>query len=389
MAANSAGLVIAPRGGGTQLGLGNALLRLDAVVDMRAFNEVVQHNAADLTLVVQAGITLAELHKTLAKQRQFLPLDAPLPHRATIGGTLATGVSGPLRWHYGSARDLVIGMQVMQADGRLTRSGGQVVKNVSGYDMARLHVGGIGSLGIITEVAFKLTPMPRDETTFVVRYDSLAECLNCALVVFNSGVIPLAMTAYDSSVAARIHSDDFGGSTATLAIRLGGRPRTLERMEHETLLMFERSGGVADRLDGDDALTFWERLADFGWDDEGDASPVMSARISALPNKVADIMGSLSQSGASVVSQAGYGMLNAHWWDDGIGDDALAAILRDARETAHNIGGTLIVERAPLAVKANIDAWDDAGGLISIMRGLKQQYDPNGVINPNRFVGGI
>ena len=122
--ADTEGLAVAPRGGGTQLALGNHLERLDVVVDMSALNRVVQHNAADLTLAVEAGITLATLRETLAAEGQFLALDAPLPERATIGGTLAAGVSGPLKWQYGSARDLVIGMKVAQADGRITQSGG-------------------------------------------------------------------------------------------------------------------------------------------------------------------------------------------------------------------------------------------------------------------------
>ena len=152
--ANIEGLAVAPRGGGTQMAMGNRVRRLDVVADMTEMDAVVEHNSADLTLVVQAGITLSALRNALVEDRQILPMDAPLPNKATIGGTLAAGVSGPLKWQYGSARDLVIGMKAVQADGRHVKSGGNVVKNVSGYDMARLHVGGLGTLGVITEVSF-------------------------------------------------------------------------------------------------------------------------------------------------------------------------------------------------------------------------------------------
>ena len=171
------GMAVAPWGGGTRMQLGNAIRRLDVIVDLSRLNRVVQHNPADLTVTVEAGITLTSLQQGLAEHGQLLALDPPLPDRASIGGTLAARVSGPLRWQYGNARDLVLGMKVVQADGMVTKSGGQVVKNVSGYDMARLHVGGLGTLGIISEVSFKLTPLPRNQATVLAAFDSGRRCI--------------------------------------------------------------------------------------------------------------------------------------------------------------------------------------------------------------------
>lgn len=379
-AANDRALAVAPRGGGSMLHLGNPIERLDLVVDLAALNRIVSHNAADLTLVVEAGITLAALRRALAEQAQFLGLDAPLPDRATIGGILASGASGPLKWHYGSPRDLVIGMQVALPDGRLTRSGGQVVKNVSGYDMARLHVGGLGTLGVITEVSFKLTPMPRRETTLVARFGDAQSCVAAALGVFNSGVMPLAMTAYDANVSARI---DSGGGAQTLAVRLGGRPRTLQRMENETHAIISKRSASIDKLD--DAADLWAQLADFGW--QPDRQPLMSARIALLPTQIPLISDALSRDeGVAIVSQPGYGMINAHWFGDAVD---LADALRRARDAVHHAGGSLIVERAPPSVKAGVDIWDYSGDSLAVMRGLKAQYDPNRILNPNRFAGGI
>ena len=380
VAANENALAVAPRGGGSILHLGNPIERLDLIVDLAALNRIVSHNAADLTLVVEAGITLAALRRALAEKAQFLGLDAPLPDRATIGGILASGASGPLKWHYGSPRDLVIGMQVAQPDGRLTRSGGQVVKNVSGYDMARLHVGGLGTLGVITEVSFKLTPMPRRETTLVARFDDAQSCVVAALGVFNSDIMPLAMTAYDANVSASV-----GNATAahTLAIRLGGRPRTLQRLENETHDILAKRSASIDKID--DAAPFWARLADFGY--QPAHQPHMSARIALLPTQIPPIADALSRDeGVAIVSQPGYGMINAHWFSDAID---LADALRRARNAVHYAGGSLIVERAPLSVKAGADIWDYSGDSLAVMRGLKAQYDPNRILNPNRFAGGI
>ena len=381
---NEYGLVATPRGGGTQISLGNRLKSLDVVADLSALNRVVQHNAADLTLVVEAGITLAALRTALAVEGQFLALDAPLPERATIGGTLAAGVSGPLKWQYGSARDLVIGMKVAQADGRITQSGGNVVKNVSGYDMARLHVGGLGTLGIITEVSFKLTPLPRHETTLLARFDSVEECMSVALRIFNSGVTPIAMTAFSGIVANTIASPGGRADMYALAVRLGGRPRTLRRMENEAFFAIRERTGRIDRLE-EDAGALWSRLADFGYS-EGDGA-VMSARIAALPNKIVKIIEGLAEFGdAAVLAQPGYGMMNAHWF----GSDAdLPDTVRGARDAVHRFGGSLIVERAPVDVKESMDVWDYEGGSLEVMKRLKAQYDPNGILNTNRFIGGI
>ena len=383
-AANRERLAIAPRGGGAHIDIGNPLTRLDMVVDISALNQIVQHNAADLTLVVEAGITLEALRRALAKGGQFLALDAPLPQRATIGGILSSGVSGPLKWHYGSARDLVIGMQVAQADGRLTRSGGQVVKNVSGYDMARLHVGGLGTLGVITEVSFKLTPMPRRESTLVAQFKSYADCAAAAMGVFNSGAMPLAMTAYNHAASKLINAAHDAGADSALAVRLGGRPRTLKRLEDETFAILGAHADAVERID-DGTAAYWTALADFGY--AADAKPIMSARVSVLPNRVAQIADAIAQrADAAILAQVGYGMLNAHWFDQELD---LGETLRHARDAAHSAGGSLIVERATLSVKAGVDVWDYNGDSLAIMRGLKAQYDPNGILNPNRFAGGI
>ena len=382
--ADSEELAVAPRGGGTQLGLGNRLKRLDVVADVSRLNRVVQHNAADLTLVVEAGITLTKLREILAAEGQFLALDAPLPDRATIGGTLASGVSGPLKWQYSSARDLVIGMKVAQADGRITQSGGNVVKNVSGYDMARLHVGGLGTLGIITEVSFKLTPMPRHETTLIAKFGMVEQCLDAALGIFNSGVMPLALTVFNRAVAERIGINEGDSGESVLAVRLGGRPRTLRRMENEAFFAIRERTSHVDRLE-DEAGAVWSQLADFGYADGNESS--LAARIALLPGSVARVISLLSQDDdPAIVAQPGYGMMSAHWFGE---SEDPGELIRQARAYAHRVGGSLIIERAPPAIKDGLDVWDYTGGSLEVMKSLKAQYDPNGILNPNRFTGGI
>ena len=393
--ASREGMAVAPWGGGTQVALGNAPERLDAVVDLSRLDRVVEHNPADLTATVEAGITVARLQETLAEHRQFLAIDPPLPDRATVGGALATGVSGPLKWQYGSPRDVVIGMKVVQADGKVTKSGGQVVKNVSGYDMSRLHVGGLGTLGVIAEVSFKLTPLPAGEATLVAAFDAARPCLKAALGIFHSDVVPLAITAFDSESNGRMRATGLDGD-CFLAVRLGGRPRYLDRQVRESQSICEGHGpSKVEVLRDGDAASVWRRLADFGWNEE--TAPTIGVRASVLPSAVPELVDALQQTAASerispaVLSHPAHGTVLAGWAGEGEDPaaDEVAGVLRDALEAVRRAGGAAVIERCPAGVKSSFDVWGDVDGAIAIMRRLKEQYDPTRVLNPGRFGGGI
>lgn len=391
MSAHEEGLAVAPWGGGTRMDLGNTISRLDVVADLTRLNDVVQHNAADLTVTVEAGITLSDLRRTLAAQGQFLPLDVAMPDDATIGGTLASGSSGPLKWHYGSPRDLVIGMKMVQADGRIVKSGGQVVKNVSGYDMARLHIGSIGTLGVIAEVSFKLTPMPRQEATILAAYDSAESCHRTAMAIFNSDVMPLSLTAFDANANKLGIIVDTPGESF-LAIRLGGRPRTLARFEKETLQLCNQGNPLSvDKIDVDGAGDLWRKLTDFGWGK--DARPEAIGRLATVPSKIADAIHDIGEAPGyqvAVVSQSGYGASHICWFRDGDGSaESLVAVLNKAHSVVQQSGGNLIIERCPSQAKADFDVWGNESESIKIMQRLKEQYDPQGVLNPGRFMGRI
>jgi glycolate oxidase FAD binding subunit len=394
-AANRLGWAVAPWGGGTRTSLGNTLERLDVVVDLSRLNRVVEHNPADLTTTVQAGITLARLQEVLGVHGQFLALDPPLPDRATVGGTLAVGASGPLKWQYGSPRDVVIGMKMVQADGVVTKSGGRVVKNVSGYDMARLHIGALGTLGIIAEASFKLTPLPVGEATVVAAYKSTSNCIGAALGIFHSDVMPLALTALDGAAGARLRAMGLTGN-GLLAVRLGGRPLTLERQVRECRSICAEHGAMeVEALQGESATGLWRGLADYGWD-EG-TTPLIGARVSVQPSAVVDIVESVerleSQDGihAEVVSQPAHGTVLISWYASGnsVSADVALNALGEVRNLAHREGGRMIIERCPPDVKSRVDVWDDVGGPVTVMRRLKELYDPKRVLNPGRYVGGI
>ncbi|MCZ6891711.1 MAG: FAD-binding oxidoreductase [Chloroflexi bacterium] len=165
--ASREGLSVVPRGSGSLGTLGNPPQNVDIVLATTGLEPLIDHRPDDLTVTVSAGVTLGALRERLAASGQWLPLDPPLAPRRTIGGILATDLSGPLSLSQGIARDLVIGMRVAGPDGEVTKSGGRVVKNVTGFDLAKLHIGALGTLGVILEASFKVWPLPSADTTQV------------------------------------------------------------------------------------------------------------------------------------------------------------------------------------------------------------------------------
>ena len=426
--ANADGTALFPRGGGTRIDLGGVPSRSGIVIDMTGIDQVVAHNYADLTATFQAGITMRQVSETLSQHGQLLAVDPPLPGRATIGGTLAAGVSGPLKWHFGHPRDTVIGMKVVQPDGQVTKSGGQVVKNVSGYDMSRLHVGGLGSLGIILEASFKLTPAPMYEKTIIAAYSRIEGAHTAALGIFNSHVMPLAMTAFDASAASRIGMET-EPSRWRLAVRLGGRSRTLDRqVDDVTSICGQSDSCELESMEGRSAERFWQSLRDFGWDAQ--TAPLLGIRASALPSDLCKIVSAVDQTQCltldpSIVAQPAFGAVDIFWYPSspspltgqpetpsplmgegwGEGDpkssihpvpgyektlsDEVRLLISQFQRAVAGIGGSAVVQLCPPEIKRDIDVWGGEPPGIETMRRLKKQYDPNNTMNPGRFVGGM
>ncbi|MBM3945053.1 MAG: FAD-binding oxidoreductase [SAR202 cluster bacterium] len=369
-------------GGGTRMALGNPPAAYDVALDLAGLDRVVAHNPGDLTITVEAGITIAALQAVLAQHGQFLAIDPPLPERATVGGTLAVGTSGPLKWQYGNPRDLVIGMSIAQPDGTLTKSGGQVVKNVSGYDMARLHIGGMGTLGVIAQASFKLAPLPVREATLLARYENASQALDAALDIFRGHVIPSALAVFDPASAKRLALPN---ASWHIAARLGGRALSLERQVKECNAACKaHTPSSVEALDDAAAKSLWRKLADFGWDDA--TRPVASARVSLLPGKVKEFVAALGDPDCGTVSHPAHGTILLNWYAESAG---LADSLTGARALAQRLGGIAVFEQCPPSLKKTLDVWGGVGETLAIMRRMKEQYDPSGTLNPGRFAGGI
>src|SRR5262249_23152301 len=194
-------LAVIPVGGRTKLGVGAPPRRYDVAMDVTRLGRVLAYDPGDLTLGVEAGIRFRELDKVLAVEKQFVPLMPPFAERATIGGVLATNSSTPLRHAYGSARDYVLGMEFVTGEGRCAKSGGRVVKNVSGYDLHKLIIGALGTLGVITRVTFKTFPLPRAQTTFVASFAQAKEALGLCHTIAKSPLQPRLVEVVDPNAA--------------------------------------------------------------------------------------------------------------------------------------------------------------------------------------------
>ena len=379
-------------GGGTRMHVGNSIARYDVAVDMTGLNQIVDYRPSDLVVVAEAGMTMGALQAELGKNNQRLPFDVQSPESATIGGSLAANSVGPLRNAFGSIRDMVIGMSIVQADGTMTKSGGSVVKNVAGYDMARLHIGALGTLGAISTVAFKIGPVPQTRRTVAAWFDSVESAAVAGMRITNGSFMPEAVTmiagprasAHASELASQ-NSGTAAGNAVVLLTALAAGPATVERQVSDitaTLGAAMADGFVV--LDGDDQLGSW-RLAG-----TPEPTPSLSIRSTQKPTAALELVdalsGAIGPEDIHVVGQVGFGTVEAYWNSE---VSAVPGLIESSKNAVQSAGGILKIERCPSELKSDLDVFGDLGASLEIMRGMKQQYDPKGTLSPGRFAGRI
>ena len=389
---------VTPRGGGTQMALGNTPSRVGIVLGISRLNRVLLHEPADLVTSTEAGITLKALQDELTKEGQFLPLESPLPDSTTIGGMLAANSSGPSRLAYGTARDWLIGIKVVQPDGVITKSGGRVVKNVAGYDLHRLYTGSLGTLGLIVEASFKIAPLPSEKRTLIATYSSLSDATDSAYGLLRRSFIPQAFLVINREVMDRLpglgnHPD---GSASVLAL-FTGRKSAVKRKTDDSVRKMERGGASAvesiSSEEGGDTL--WQAVTDLGYEEK--SAPPLVAKVSILPSQVKEYMAMASRWASlalcqGIVADVGTGLVRHLWWaEEGSLDasEGLESLVNVMRQEARPYTRHVVLERCPNELKSKIDVWGDSPEGVDIMRRLKQQLDPAGILNPGRFAGRI
>ena len=256
---SEANATVTPWGGGTAMAIGNPPRQVDIVIGLERLNRLVEHDQANLTATVQSGHRLAALQEVLARHNQFLPFDPPAPARATVGGVVATNLNGPRRSYYGSVRDLVIGMKVVLASGEQIKAGGKVVKNVAGYDMCKLFVGSLGTLGIITEVTLRMAPIPETEATLIAS-GTLLEVQQFAHELSRSKLLPSAVLLLNVPTSK---ATDLVQSDWRVAVRCEGFAETVARHLRDAASMAQKIGLVTATLRENDHRRFWDEMRDF------------------------------------------------------------------------------------------------------------------------------
>jgi len=357
--------------------LGNPPARYDIALVLSGLGAVVEHEPADLTATVQAGCTLEALQSHLAKAGQFLALDPPRGERASIGGILAANASGPSRHGYGAARDLVIGMKVVSADGRITKAGGKVVKNVAGYDLDKLYIGSLGTLGVIGEATFKLWPLAKAQATAYVPFRSGEEACRYGAELHRRGLALRAIDLLNAVAAHRAGLDP--GAPYLMALWLAGTPAAVERSQKEAREMARTMG--SDVLDAEHSDGLWERIRRLAAAD----GLGLLCKVSLLPSKLPDLMAAMDSRGEKprLLARPTIGLAYLGWAE--VAD--AAGVLAHWRDSIANLSGSLVVEACPSPLKATFDVFGQERSDMELMRRIKHQFDPRGVLNPGRYLG--
>lgn len=383
-AARRTGLAVVPAGNGTHLRVGWKARAPHLALSTRRLSNVLAHEAGDMTVRCEAGVTVAALNAAVGGAGQWLPIDPPRAEAMTIGGLIAADRNGPLRLGYGGVRDWLIGVRAVMADGAVVRGGGQVVKNVAGYDLPRLFAGSYGTLGVIVEATFKVRPRVPAIALAEWTAPDLAAALARAEAVRGSDVEPVLLEAVNESAAEALGLD----SGASVLIGVAGSVAHLEEQARR-LAAVSDGAATAHTPERGDALL--RALREFSQPADDDALVI---RISVLPTALLAVAAAIETAAArggvvaEIAAHAGSGIA----WCQLLGAPNEAALLEvsaAARAAARRSGGWAVFEAIPSELAGRLDPWGFDAPALAVMRRVKQALDPAGLFSPGRFVGGI
>ena len=377
--ANDGGLSVSPRGGGTSISLGNPPREVDLVISMVRMNQVIEHVPGDQVVRVEAGLKLEDLQERLAGANQMLAVDPPERGAgATVGGVVAANSSGPRRYRYGTMRDLIIGVTVVLPDGTVAKAGGKVVKNVAGYDLGKLFTGSLGTLGVIASANFRLHPLPEAARTVAVELGDTASAGQATQAIMHSQLVPSAIELH------------WGEGAKLLTVLTEGIPPAVEA-QSETAHFLLKGFGETRTLSNEEADALGPLAPPGG---PGSSGEEVALKISFPPAELTGVLdstlGACSRRGLDaprITGQAATGV--AYVALSGGDEDGRVAVTEELREIWVRRGGSVVVRQAPVSFKGRVEAWGPMGTRLELTRRLKEKFDPRGIMNPGRFVGGI
>lgn len=426
--AHTHNLGLVPWGSGTQITLGNPPKRLDLVLCTSRMNHIIDVDAPNLTITVEAGVKFRDIQARLATQEDrcylpledlateadevicsdrshsgsFLPMDPPQADKATIGGIIATNASGPRRLLYRQPRDLILGVRMVAPTGDIIGSGGKTVKNVSGYDVSKLAVGSLGSLGIICEITFKLLPLPEKMETLLFSFKSFEAASAFADQVFETSLLPAAVEVLTDNACSRVPMEgipDFSAALCGVAVALEGFVPAVSRMSEELTTMAESHGAITNSsLPDHPHQAFWLAMSNLGRTLHNENSGLITLKVNTPVSEWAKTMNTLLKTFSdtnlpcALQAHAGNGVCLARLLLDGEDNDTMTKAVDTVNRLSNLFSekdGSLVVQTVPPQWKAQLNIWGSPGSAFPVMKRLKEKIDPLGIMNPGRFVGGL
>ncbi len=395
-------LAIVPWGGGTKIGFGRELHKIDFAICTGRINRIIEYEPSDLVGIVECGITLKGFQKALREKNQFLAIDPPhIESGATLGGIIATNDSGPRRLKYGTIRESLIGIKVVRADGNIIKGGAKVVKNVAGYDLPKLYVGSLGTLGIMVEGTFRLYTIPEASQTLLICFPSLEKLYETVFLILNSFLVPSCLEVLNpilvNVISEKLNLNLKNGEYA-LAVRIESVEKAVRDQISKVKDIFRKKNGEGILFEGKPEETLWQEIIEFPWRFCVHNRVVCKASvlITDVP-KVFQASGELSKSSGLKIyisARAGNGILIISIEIDSTSLPRMKVlpiveVIESLRDLISSLKGGLIIHEAPLSLKSQIDTWGEVGASIDVMKKLKALFDPNSILNPGRFAGGI
>tara|TARA_B100001123_G_scaffold449830_1_gene616982 strand:+ start:3007 stop:4386 length:1380 start_codon:yes stop_codon:yes gene_type:complete len=381
---------VIPIGGGTKLAFGDIPSSYDVALRTTNLNKILQYEPADMTVSVEAGISLRDLQETLDRSGQFLPLDPPFKSLSTIGGIISTNAIGPQITGYGSARDMLIGTRAAHSNGELTQAGGMVVKNVTGYDLGKLYVGSLGTLGILTEANFKLQPKPELSSTITFEFtaSSTAEQILSSLVY--STLQPESVGLLGPGSTSPMYQ---------LSIRFSGRAEAVEQQLLSTQVIANNIDSLEAKFSGSDDET---QINPWSHQDQLYEASVENGatlcRITVLPSQLAKLMNDIFNRSRNIHveveawANAFNGILYVSFEAvNGSPLNKLVNTVTDIRHTVETLGGALVIESCGNTLKQQLSTWGESldPNALNLMQLMRNKFDPTFTVNPGRFVTGV
>ncbi|MCP4724364.1 MAG: FAD-binding oxidoreductase [bacterium] len=383
---------IITRGGGTKINSGNAASDYDIALDLSGIEEIIEYDPSEFLLITGPGITIDKINKALKENGQFLALNPPLPDKATIGGTLSSNTTGYFRESYGTARDLTLGLKFINTAGELIRSGGIVAKNVTGYDLTRLMIGSYGTLGIISEISMRISPVPEHSSVITAGFSSIDNAFSFTRELNNSHIVPSGIIVLDRISGSRI-SDRSGVSLVesdyTVICGLEGIPETVDWQKYEIKRTAEAGNAKnIDDLEGKLKDRLLDAIRDYPVPDGDEIILKISLPIHGSPDILNYINSSRDDIPVDSMTYVKSGIVYIHLPYDDLTEghpDKYIAFTENLREYSGQSHGFLNIDSAPVWFKQKINMWSVFPGG-NVMRKIKQKFDPENILNPGRFI---